>query len=212
MPTTEPRPSLPADWVESSVMLVGPPGVGSMGASEGLADALGLPHVSTGDLIESAIRSRTALGHAAQPFVQKGLLLPDRLVLRLVDRALRTIDDAAAPRHRRFMLVGAPRTIRQAEALTVLTSRSPACVVVHLHASDRVVRAALAAGCSGSGDRTRAQRRLSSYRMLTLPALAWIARRRPVVTVDATLPADEQRSALLQSMGELCRAVPRIPA
>jgi hypothetical protein len=68
---------------------------------------------------------------------------------------------------------------------------------VHLQAPDRVLRTGLDLGDHGAEDRRRAQRRLSEYRVLTAPMLAWAARRRPVVTLDATLAPEDALADLV---------------
>ena len=94
------------------IVFLGPPGAGKGTQAKELSRALGIPHLSTGDLLRSAIRSRSPLGLEAEKFMQAGQLVPDDLVLRLLSEEL------ARPTTRSgYLLDGFPRTRPQAEAL-----------------------------------------------------------------------------------------------
>jgi adenylate kinase len=189
------------ELIEGTLLIVGPPGLDVTRVSAEIGRALGTSHLSVAQLLETAIRNRTAVGGTAERFVADGSLVPDQLVLRLVDDALRSLDQAADPR-RGCVLGGAPHTVRQAEALCVLARRGPVQAVVHLDASDGVLRSRLSAQCHTPRDRRRAQRRLSHYRVRTLPALAWMSRRRPVVPMDATLSPGRTAARLLAALDD----------
>lgn len=94
------------------LILLGPPGSGKGTQGVRLAERLGLPQISTGDLFRKNISENTALGRKAQEYMSKGLLVPDDLVLDMVDDRL-TQDDTANG----FILDGFPRTIPQADGL-----------------------------------------------------------------------------------------------
>jgi len=101
------------------LILVGPPGAGKGTQAVSLRQTLGVPHVSTGDLLREAVRAKTALGQQAQVHMDAGELVPDQLVTAMVVERLQHSDCATG-----FILDGFPRTIAQAEALaTELTSR-----------------------------------------------------------------------------------------
>jgi adenylate kinase len=77
-----------------------------------LEKRLSTPQVASGDLLRSAVRSRTPLGLQAKRYMDKGALVPDDLVLKLIDERLNKPDAAAG-----FILDGFPRTVEQAETL-----------------------------------------------------------------------------------------------
>jgi adenylate kinase len=82
-----------------------------------MQDRMGLHHISTGDLLRAAVAERTDLGRAAQAYMDRGELVPDGLVIDMIDRRLhqnRVVPD--------FMLDGFPRTVAQAEALAAMLS------------------------------------------------------------------------------------------
>ena len=95
-----------------NLILLGPPGSGKGTQAETITRALGVPQVSTGDIIRAAIRNQTPLGVEFKRFTNAGVLVPDDLVNRLVLERLAEADCAAG-----FMLDGYPRTVAQAEWL-----------------------------------------------------------------------------------------------
>lgn len=92
--------------------LLGPPGAGKGTQARMLETHLRVPQVASGDLLRTAVRSKSALGHQAKGFMDKGALVPDDLVLKLVDDRLRQSDALKG-----FILDGFPRTVSQAETL-----------------------------------------------------------------------------------------------
>ena len=94
------------------VVLIGPPGAGKGTQAAKLRDALGLPHVASGDLFRENLKNRTALGKKANEYMERGELVPDDITIAMVmDRLGR--DDCACG----AILDGFPRTMAQAEAL-----------------------------------------------------------------------------------------------
>jgi adenylate kinase len=78
----------------------------------------GIAHISTGDLLRAAVAERGALGRAAQTYMQRGALVPDAMVIDMIDQHLRQLRPDPS-----FMLDGFPRTVAQAEALERLLAR-----------------------------------------------------------------------------------------
>jgi adenylate kinase len=102
------------------LVLLGPPGVGKGTQARMLEAELGVPQVASGDLLRAAVRDKSALGLEAKGFMDKGALVPDELVLKLVDARLQQPDALKG-----FILDGFPRTVSQAETLTkMLEARS----------------------------------------------------------------------------------------
>jgi len=98
------------------VIFVGSPGAGKGTQAAKLAEYLGVPRISTGDMLREAIASGTPLGKQAQPLMGRGNLVPDDLLIALV-RERTTREDCA----RGFVLDGFPRTVRQAEGLAQMS-------------------------------------------------------------------------------------------
>src|SRR4029453_15792240 len=99
--------------------MLGPPGAGKGTQAKRLAERLGVPHISTGDILRGAAAAGTALGKEARRYMDDGGLVPDPVMVGLVEERL-ALPDAG----RGFILDGFPRTVGQAEALDEpLTSR-----------------------------------------------------------------------------------------
>ncbi len=94
------------------IILFGPPGAGKGTQAKILAKSLGLPHVSTGDLLRQNVAGNTTLGQKASDFMHKGALVPDELVTQML---IQRIDQPDTKKG--FILDGYPRTIKQAEDL-----------------------------------------------------------------------------------------------
>jgi adenylate kinase len=92
--------------------LFGPPGSGKGTQAKKLVKAMGVPQLSTGDMLRESIKSATALGKKAKDFMGKGQLVPDSLMIDLIRDRISEPDCRAG-----FMLDGFPRTVPQAEAL-----------------------------------------------------------------------------------------------
>src|SRR3989339_33492 len=94
------------------VMILGAPGSGKGTRGKILAGHLGIPQVSTGDLLRAAVKAGTPLGKQAQGYMDKGLLVPDDVIIGLIDEIL----DSDAGRNG-VLMDGFPRTVAQAEAV-----------------------------------------------------------------------------------------------
>jgi len=93
-------------------ILLGPPGAGKGTQAKLMVDKWNIPQVSTGDILRAAVREGTPLGVEAKGFMDRGELVPDRVVIGIIAERLKEGDAA-----RGFILDGFPRTIPQAEAL-----------------------------------------------------------------------------------------------
>ncbi|PWU04705.1 MAG: adenylate kinase [Bacteroidetes bacterium] len=98
-----------------NLILFGPPGSGKGTQSERLISQFGLKHLSTGDLLRSELSRQTPLGVEAKSFMDKGMLVPDEVVIGMISSALDSNPEANG-----FLFDGFPRTEAQAEALDKL--------------------------------------------------------------------------------------------
>jgi len=94
------------------VVFLGPPGAGKGTQAAKIARELGVPHLSTGDILRAAVAAKTPLGLAAEGHMRSGGLVPDDLVLRILHERLGAPDAKAG-----YLLDGFPRNLAQAEAL-----------------------------------------------------------------------------------------------
>ena len=95
-----------------NLIFLGPPGSGKGTQATKVSKKLGLTHLSTGDLLREAVKNQTELGNQAEEFMQKGELVPDTLIIGLIQDKINSGELAKG-----FILDGFPRTIPQAESL-----------------------------------------------------------------------------------------------
>lgn len=101
------------------LILLGPPGAGKGTQAKRLTADLGIPQISTGDILREAVRNGTELGRKAGPLMEAGKLVPDEIVIGIIDERLRAPDAEKG-----FILDGFPRTTAQAEALDAALKKS----------------------------------------------------------------------------------------
>jgi len=99
------------------LVMLGPPGAGKGTQARMLEERLGAPHIASGNLLRETVRKHSALGKKARTFMDRGSLVPDELVLKLIEERLDKPDAQAG-----FILDGFPRTVAQAEALRKMLS------------------------------------------------------------------------------------------
>lgn len=118
------------------LVLLGPPGSGKGTQGAKLAELLGVPRISTGDILRRNVAAGTELGKRAKTFMESGGLVPDDLVIAMTAERLKEPDARKG-----FILDGFPRTIAQAEALSKLTALD-AVVNLFLEPEELVKRSA----------------------------------------------------------------------
>ena len=170
-------------------LLLAPPGAGKGTQGELLAAAYKVPHLATGDLLREQVEAGSAIGAEASSFMDRGELVPDRLVLALVREQV-----AGAPG---FVLDGFPRTLIQAQQAYewgVANQRTFHAVISLMVPHDELVRRLLGrAQISGRSDDTAETigRRLRVYAEATEPLLDYYRGRGILLEVDGTGAVDE---------------------
>ena len=175
-----------------------------------------VPHISTGDMLRAAVRDRTDLGRKAAEIMAAGDLVPDDVMIGIVDERLNRGDTT----QRGYILDGFPRTVDQADALAKITVSRPLDVVIDLDVPREVVLARLAArrmcddcganystsspprygwvcdNCGGDviqreDDKPAAiERRLTEYEAKTAPLVAWYEERGLLEIIDGQAGTD----------------------
>ncbi len=102
-----------------NIVLIGPPGAGKGTQSKLLSERFSIPQISTGDILRANVREKTPMGLRAKDYMERGVLVPDELVVEMVVDRL-SQDDCA----RGFILDGFPRNVKQAEALEETLDKS----------------------------------------------------------------------------------------
>lgn len=100
------------------MILMGPPGAGKGTQAKLLQERFDVPHISSGDLLRSAVKRKTAMGRQAKRFMDRGELVPDDILLGAIDERLKRNDVAKG-----FILDGFPRTVVQADALAAMLAK-----------------------------------------------------------------------------------------
>ncbi len=101
------------------LVLLGPPGAGKGTQAKQLEEELRIPQIASGDLLRAAVRNKTPLGLEAKRYMDQGTLVPDDLVIKLIEQRLADPDAKKG-----FILDGFPRTLAQAEALREMLERN----------------------------------------------------------------------------------------
>jgi adenylate kinase len=117
------------------IVILGPPGAGKGTQAKSLAEKLNLLHISTGDLLRENVKNNTALGLKAKEFMDKGELVPDELVDKMILDKLNSIRDKEG-----FVLDGYPRNVSQAKFLDSLLKDSQGNnFIIYLDTSEKVI-------------------------------------------------------------------------
>ncbi len=174
------------------LLLLGAPGAGKGTQAQQLVDRLGIPQVSTGDMLREAVAADTPVGRDARGYMDRGELVPDEVVIGVAEERLGK-DDAA----RGFILDGFPRTVPQAEALDALLGRlgTPLerCLALVVDEDAMVARLLRRAEIEGRADDNEEtiRNRMRVYREQTAPLLDYYRARGLLVEVDAMGSIDE---------------------
>ncbi len=100
-----------------TVVFLGPPGAGKGTQAEKLQKEYGFYHISTGDILREAVSKGTELGKVAKKYMDEGKLLPDEIIVGIIEEKLKELGNA------NVILDGFPRTVGQAEALDKLLNK-----------------------------------------------------------------------------------------
>ena len=158
-----------------NIVLFGPPGAGKGTQSEKIIERYQLIHISTGDLFRKHLSEGTELGKMAQKFMDEGNLVPDEVVIGMVDDKITSTQGAKG-----FIFDGFPRTVKQAEALDQLLDdkgESINCMLM-LEVPDeelvkRIMNRGKTSGRADDQDENKIQNRLKVYKDETLPVAAF---------------------------------------
>lgn len=205
--------------------------LGRQGAGKGtqctrLSRHFVVPHISTGDMLRAAVKEGTEFGRKAQEYMSAGELLPDDVIIGIVEERLLKDDT----RNRGYILDGFPRTESQAESLAEITADQPLDLVVDLDVPTDVVLARLASRrvCADCGANYSVQtppkhnwtcdhcggeviqreddtedaikRRLALYEKETAPLIDWYKSRDLLTVVDGDGDADEVTARLIRTI------------
>lgn len=205
------------------LVLLGPPGAGKGTQAQFIAKHYNIPHISTGDMLRAARQQRTPLGLEAAKYMEAGKLVPDAIVIGIVDQRLTEPDC-----QRGFLLDGYPRTLEQARALehagltAVISLEVPNEELIGRISGRRICRQCERAWhlafnpppqadicqCGGAlyqrSDDSEATvlERLEVYSAQTSPLKDWYAQRNLLLTIDGNQEIDKVFADILAALGE----------
>jgi len=169
-----------------NLVLFGPPGSGKGTQSEKLVDKYGLIHLSTGNLLREEIANKTPLGLEAKSIMDKGQLVPDEVVIGMIDSSLEKHKDAKG-----FLFDGFPRNTAQAEALDKLLNLKKEeikqVLILDVDEEELIKRLVLrgkTSGRSDDADENIQRKRQEVYKKETLPVAAYYSKQKKVTNVN----------------------------
>lgn len=174
------------------LVLLGAPGSGKGTQATTLKTALGVPHVSTGDLLRAAVKAETPLGIKAKAVMEAGQLVSDEIVLGMLEERLAEADAEAG-----FILDGYPRNVAQCAALEALLERidQPLDVAVKLDVPNELIVQRIAGRAAAEGRKDDSpetvRERLRIYAEQTEPVAGYFAGKGKLVAVDGVGELDE---------------------
>lgn len=179
------------------IVLLGPPGAGKGTQAEKLAEKLGIPQISTGELFRQNIGDGTKLGLEAKRYLDAGDLVPAELTNQLVDDRLNHADAANG-----FILDGYPRSVAQAKALHEMLERRGTDIdaVVEFRVSEDELFERLKARGRADDTEDVIRNRMNVYRDETAPLLEYYSGQ--LKTVDAVGSVDEVFARALHALGK----------
>jgi len=178
-----------------NIILLGPPGAGKGTQAQRLQSDVGMVQLSTGDMLRAAVKSGSPLGQKAKGIMEAGQLVPDDLMVGLIEDRIGQPDCAKG-----FILDGFPRTLPQADTLDVMLDELGVALdaVVEFAVSDDVVVERLLGRGRSDDTEEVIRNRQKVYRDETAPLLDHY--RAKLVSVDAVGSMDEITQRLLDAL------------
>lgn len=183
------------------LIFLGPPGAGKGTQALLLAEFLQVPHISTGDILRAAVAAQTPLGIQAQSYMDRGELVPDQLLLDLVEERLAQPDTEKG-----WILDGFPRTVPQATFLgehLAQKSQGVPVRVLNLDVPDEVIVTRLLARGRADDAEETIRRRLQVYREQTAPLIDYYSDRDQLISINGHQSMESVTADLKSALSSL---------
>jgi adenylate kinase len=183
------------------LLIMGPPGAGKGTQAQLLAGRLGIPQISTGDMLRAAVAAGSEVGRKAQSYMDAGQLVPDAVVIGVAEERLARPDAKQG-----FILDGFPRTAGQAEALDRMLPKLDCtlerCVALTVDEDELVKRLLRRAELEGRSDDNEAsiRTRMREYREKTEPLIAYYRGRGVLREVDGLGEIEDVARRIAQAL------------
>lgn len=188
-----------------NLVLFGPPGAGKGTQSDFLIDYFKLIHISTGDLLRSQIAAQTEMGVEAKSYMDKGFLVPDRIVIGMIKLLLQENVGANG-----YIFDGFPRTVEQALALDDLLNEmgTPISGMISLKVEkqeliDRLLSRGLTSGRPDDQDLSIIENRIQQYNEKTFPLVNYYSAQNKYYEVDGMGTIDDIAQRLINTVSAL---------
>jgi adenylate kinase len=180
-------------------IFLGPPGAGKGTQAQIISNLYKIPHISTGEILRKAVANQTPLGQKVQTYLDTGELVPDALILNLIEERLKENDTEKG-----WILDGFPRNIGQAVFLEELLTKlnQVADLALNLEVPDRVLIERMLARGRKDDTQETISRRLQIYREQTKPVIDFYHQKGMLKGINGNLPL-EQVTDLLKSIIEV---------
>jgi len=188
-----------------NLVLFGPPGAGKGTQAIYLAQTFNLIHLSTGDLLRQEIAAKTDLGRMADEIISKGELVPDSIVISMIEAKLNTPKTTVG-----FIFDGFPRTVPQAEALDELLRKHNSKVsamlcleVDKLELIGRLLKRGLTSGRCDDADAATIENRINVYNEKTAPLINYYAKQEKYHKIQGIGEIEEIAARLKEAVVKL---------
>ncbi|MBS0001208.1 MAG: adenylate kinase [Cyclobacteriaceae bacterium] len=189
-----------------NIVLFGPPGAGKGTQSEKIIDKYKLSHLSTGDLFRKHLSEGTELGKLAQKYMDEGNLVPDEVVIRMVE--FKIMNEPESPG---FIFDGFPRTVMQAKALDILLENMGQAIsgmiildVDEEELKKRILLRGQSSGRTDDQDVEKINNRIRVYREETLPVAEYYQAQNKFYKIKGVGSLDE-------IFKDICRVIDNLP-
>ncbi|TAG96497.1 MAG: adenylate kinase [Oscillatoriales cyanobacterium] len=185
------------------LIFMGPPGAGKGTQAQLLATLWKIPHISTGDILRACVVAKTTLGQKAQAYMDAGDLVPDQLLMDIVQERMNQPDASAG-----WILDGFPRTVPQAAFFDTLlcdvgggkSGKDCDLRAVNLDVPDNILVTRLLSRGRQDDNEETIRRRLQVYREQTEPLIEFYRDRQQLVAVDGDQSMEEVTAQLQQAL------------